>query len=414
MKKNFLLIGYNFYPEPTGIGKYSGEMLYWLAKNGHECTAITAYPYYPYWKIQEPYHKKRFGYTSEREEFPSGGSLTIHRCPMYVPAKPSGLKRMLLDFSFLVSSFLKLLQLTLKTKIDTVFVVAPSFHFGLLGVLYKKIKKGQFIYHIQDMQIEAARDLKMISSEKIINSLFKLEQYIFSNADIISSISTGMVHRIQEKANTPVMLFPNWTDTTLFYPIENKGALKTEFGFQPTDKIILYSGAIGEKQGLEAILEVAKNYRNNPTVKFIICGSGPYKQTLQALATSLDLPNVVFFPLQPFDKFNRFLNAADIHLVIQKANASDLVMPSKITTILAVGGLAVITANEESSLHALVRAHNMGILVQAENQQALNYGIEQAIVLDGSVMTKNARGYAENYLAINKIMEGFQKMASIT
>ncbi|RZJ58463.1 MAG: colanic acid biosynthesis glycosyltransferase WcaI [Hymenobacter sp.] len=408
MKKKFLLIGYNFYPEPTGIGKYSGEMLYWLAENGYECTAITAYPYYPYWKIQEPYHKKRFGYASERKDFSSGGSLTIHRCPMYVPTKPSGMKRMLLDFSFLISASLKLLQLTLKSKIDTVFVVAPSFHFGLLGVLYKKIKNGQFIYHIQDMQIEAARDLKMITLEKVISALFKLEQYIFSNADIISSISNGMAHRIQEKANKPVTLFPNWTDTELFYPIEDKAALKIEFGFKSTDKIILYSGAIGEKQGLEAILAVAKNYHNNHEIKFVICGSGPYKQTLQALATSLGLHHVVFFPLQPLDKFNRFLNTADVHLVIQKANASDLVMPSKITTILAIGGLAVITANEESSLYSLIQTHNMGILVPAENQQALNAGIEQALVMNSSNTTRNARTYAENYLAINKIMKNFK------
>ncbi|RZK36711.1 MAG: colanic acid biosynthesis glycosyltransferase WcaI, partial [Hymenobacter sp.] len=43
MKKSFLLIGYNFHPEPTGIGKYSGEMAYWLAEHGHDCTVITAY-----------------------------------------------------------------------------------------------------------------------------------------------------------------------------------------------------------------------------------------------------------------------------------------------------------------------------------------------------------------------------------
>ena len=374
MKKTFLLIGYNFYPEPTGIGKYSGEMLYWLAKNGYECTAVTAYPYYPYWKIQEPYYQKRFGYTSERENFPSGGSLNIHRCPMYVPAKPSGIKRMLLDFSFLASAFFKLLQLATSKKIDTVFVVAPSFHFGLLGLIYKKLKKAKFVYHIQDMQIEAARDLQMIKSERAIKALFQVEKYILHSADTISSISPGMVHRIQEKAKAPVALFPNWTDTELFYPIEDKANLKTEFGFTPTDKIILYSGAIGEKQGLEAIIEAAKNYLQRPEIKFVICGSGPYKKTLQALAVDLGLHNVIFFPLQPFDKFNRFLNAADIHLVIQKANASDLVMPSKITTILAVGGLAIITANEGSGLYSLIHEYNMGLLVQAENQYALNGG----------------------------------------
>ena len=78
-----------------------------------------------------------------------------------------------------------------------------------------------------------------------------------------------------------------------------------------------------------------------PDLKFIICGSGPYKKELQKMADSLNLNNVNFFPTQPFEKFNQFLNLADLHLIIQKASASDLVMPSKLTTILAVGGISL-------------------------------------------------------------------------
>jgi colanic acid biosynthesis glycosyl transferase WcaI len=410
MKKRILLIGYNFYPEPTGIGKYSGEMMQWLANNGHDCAAITAYPYYPYWKVQEPYYRKRFSYTTENEKFSSGGHLTTYRCPMYVPSKPSGLKRILLDFTFLISAFFRLLLLLPKQKFDVVFVVAPSFHFGFLGVLYKKIKNARFIYHIQDMQIEAARDLQMIKSDAVINSLFKLEKYILNNADIVSSISAGMLDRIQQKVLKPVLLFPNWTDTELFYPIKDKARLKQEFGFEPTEKIILYSGAIGEKQGLEAIIQAATTYQDNAKVRFVICGSGPYKQTLQNMAERLALSNILFAPIQPFDKFNRFLNAADIHLVIQKANASDLVMPSKITTILAVGGLAIITANEGSSLHSLVQKYDMALLIPAENQLALNDGIQQAIDMDNRVTANNARAYAENNLSINKVMKKFEEV----
>lgn len=178
MKGRILLIGYNFYPEPTGIGKYSGEMIYWLAKEGYDCTVITTYPYYPYWKVQDPYSKRKFWYKTEEERFDSGGKVTICRCPMYVPAKPSGLKRILLDFSFLISASFKLLQLLSKTRFNVTCVIAPSFQFGLLGVLYKSIRNTKLVYHIQDMQIEAARDLKLIRSPRIINLLFKLENYI--------------------------------------------------------------------------------------------------------------------------------------------------------------------------------------------------------------------------------------------
>jgi len=409
MAKRILLIGYNFSPEPTGIGKYSGEMMEWLANAGYDCSVITTYPYYPYWKVQEPYYKNRFWYLKETSAKESGGKITVYRCPMYVPKQPTGLKRILLDFSFMGTAFLKLTTLMFHKKYEVVITVVPSFQFGLLGYFYKVFRKAKTVYHIQDMQIEAAQDLNMIKSKRMIDLLYKVERFIFNKTDIVSSISESMVAKIQEKAHKKVVLFPNWTDTHFFSPLTNKEQLKLNFGFLPTDKIVLYSGAIGEKQGLEAIILAAETFKEEVNIKFLICGSGPYKEKLQHLAASKYLNNVIFFPLQPIEKFNQFLNMADVHLVIQKAKASDLVMPSKLTTILSVGGLALITANEDSGLYALVNKYKMGILVNAEEQVALNKGIEEALTSsEREKIMENARLYAEGYLEVNNIMRTFE------
>ncbi|SNC77536.1 colanic acid biosynthesis glycosyl transferase WcaI [Hymenobacter gelipurpurascens] len=407
MKKRILLIGYNFYPELTGIGKYSGEMLLWLSRQGFNCTALTAYPYYPSWKVQDPYVSRQFSYTTEHKEFPSGGTLCIHRCPMYVPSVPSGLKRVLLDASFLFSACLKLLWLIPRNRFDLIISVAPSFHFGLLALLARSIRKCLFMYHIQDLQIEAARDLGIIKSAKAVKAMFGLERFILNRADYISSISAPMVARIQSKVGRKVMLLPNWADTCRFYPLPDRGQLKRKFGFQEGDKIVLYSGAIGEKQGLEAILYAAQVFRHQARFKFLICGSGPYKQRLEALCEKLQLTNVQFIPLQADIQFNAFLNMADVHLVIQKSSAGDLVMPSKLTTILAVGGLAIITANEGSGLYAMVSHYNIGLLVPAEDQMALNACLEKALANDHDQLRGNARRYAESYLSIDSIMNEF-------
>jgi colanic acid biosynthesis glycosyl transferase WcaI len=400
MAQRLLLIGVNYAPEPTGIGKYSGEMIRWLANNGYDCTVITAYPYYPQWKVQEPYFKNRYWYKKETTD-----NITVYRCPQYIPADPSGKKRMVMDFTFLLSTFFKLLQLLFVKKFDIVMIVVPPFHLGLLGVFYKKIRGAKLFYHIQDLQIEAARDLGMIHSPSLIRLLFKLERYVMKQADTISSISEGMIRKIRQKTGRNIMLFPNWVDVSLFYPLDNRGSLKTEYGFKITDKVVLYSGAIGEKQGLESILYTAATLKD---IQFLICGSGPYKEKLMGMAAEQGLQNVIFFPLQPFERFNHFLNMADVHLVIQKANAGDLVMPSKLTTIMAVGGLAVVTANSDTSLHEVVRAQHIGILVAAEDQLALNEGIHTAVHNEPGHITGNAREYALNYLAIDKIMVRFE------
>ena len=54
--KEVLVYGINFYPELTGIGKYTGDMVDWLVSKNVKCTVITSFPYYPYWEIQKPYN----------------------------------------------------------------------------------------------------------------------------------------------------------------------------------------------------------------------------------------------------------------------------------------------------------------------------------------------------------------------
>ncbi|MBT9187522.1 WcaI family glycosyltransferase [Zobellia russellii] len=408
--RHILFIGYNYSPELTGIGKYSGEMMEWLAEQGHQCTVLTAYPYYPYWKIQQPYRKNRFWYKNEVQHFASGGTLKVMRCPMYVPNQPSGLKRMLLDTSFSISALARMQPLLLQKKYDWVISISPSFQSGLLGSLYKNLRGAKHLHHIQDLQIEAAQDLGLIKNPRLLKLLYATERYIFKHSDVVSSISDGMMDRIEKKAEKPLLFFPNWTDTNSFYPItENCGSLKEKFGFAPDDWVVLYSGAIGEKQGLETILHTARSLEGHKRLKFAICGTGPYKETLISLANEMGLTNMHFLPLQPKEDFNDFLNMANLHLVIQKEKASDLVMPSKLTTILSVGGLALITANKSSSLHKIVTKHKMGLLVNAEDQQALNDGVLNAFLSnENNSIKKAARAYAEEYLAIGKIMKSFE------
>jgi colanic acid biosynthesis glycosyl transferase WcaI len=76
-----------------------------------------------------------------------------------------------------------------------------------------------------------------------------------------------------------------------------------------------------------------------------------------------------------------------------------------------VEGLALITANKGTSLYELVTTHKMGIVVQAENQQALYEGLLQAINEDSGHITSRAGEYARNYLAIDSIMTSFEREA---
>ncbi len=399
--RRILIIGINCFPELTGIGKYTGEMVHWLADNGYECSVITTYPYYPYWQVQKPYSGKWY-----KKEHYTGGKLTLYRCPFYVPATPSGLKRVIHEASFFLSAFWVVLRLLFKPAHDEIICVAPPFHLGFLGLFYRFFKGGRLTYHIQDLQIEAARDLQVLKPAWIFTLLFKLEKFILKRADRVSTISEGMKRKVRLKTGGDVMLFPNWSETGTIFPLPQKADLKSIWNFRQNEKIVLYSGSIGEKQGLEVLLDIASDLRSDENIRIVICGSGPYKAKLQKSAIERGLSNVSFLPLQEREVFNQFLNMADVHLVLQKADASDLVMPSKLTNILSAGALALVTANAGTSLYEVIREHRMGVVIPPEDYEALKNGILTCCRNDYSEERRNARLYAERYLDKDRILQG--------
>ncbi len=399
-KKRILLLGINFSPELTGIGKYSGEMIDWLVKDGYDCTVVTSFPYYPNWSVQKPYRGLFY-----KKEVHASGDLRVYRCPLYVPAVPTGKKRILHDISFFLTSMLMMIYLLFKPKSDYVFCVAPPFHLGFLSSFYCFIKGSKMIYHIQDLQIEAARDLGVIKNQSLFGLMLKMEKFIINRTTYVSTISEGMLEKVALKTTKKVLMFPNWVDVKEFHPIDKKEELKKQWGFTSADKIVLYSGSIGEKQGLESLISIADDFQHHANIQFIICGNGPYRNKLQEIATSKKLLNISFLPLQPLHIFNEFLNMSDVHLVLQKKNACDLMMPSKLAGILSSGGLALVTAEQGSTLHKIIKGNDMGVVIDCENESLLASTILACCSENHQQRTHNAREYAMRELNRDVILK---------
>ncbi|HTL09364.1 MAG TPA: WcaI family glycosyltransferase [Chitinophagaceae bacterium] len=400
-----LIYGINYAPELTGIGKYTGEMGAWLAQHGHTVDVITAIPYYPMWKVQQGYSNRWW-----HKEKIEGASIT--RCPLYIPAKVTAGKRILHEFSFVAAMLPAWFRTLFRKKYDVVICISPPFHLGLLPLLYSRIRGAKLITHVQDLQVDAARDLGMIKNKGFLSVMFGLEKFILKRSDRVSTISPGMQKKIESKGIAPgkIVLFPNWVDEQTIRPLRKEESLRKEFGLKDSDKVVLYAGNVGEKQGLEMILEVAKSFITDSTVHFIISGNGGGREKLEASAREANLSNVQFYPLQPYHRLSALLATADVHLVLQKKSATDLVMPSKLVSILAAGGLPIVTAAPGSSLYQVIDKYKTGLLVEPENTVALKEGIEQALNNNMELYKANARSYAEEFLSKESIMKHWEEV----
>ncbi len=405
-----LLYGLNFSPELTGIGKYTGEMAAWLADRGHQVHVVAAPPYYPAWCIRADYRGQAF-----RTEHPGSG-LTVYRTPLYVPAKPSGVKRMLHLFSFMLGSVPRMLR-EIFWRPEVVWTVEPTFFGAPLALLVGRAAGAGTWLHVQDYEVDAAFDLGLLPAKGAVHAVaLALERYFTRAFDRVSSISPMMVARAQQKGVSPeqAVLFPNWVDVAAIQP-EGDGeqnAFRQELGLAGKT-ILLYSGNMGNKQGLESLAPLAASFASDPSVHFVFCGDGAFRPQLETLVAGLR--NVTLLALQPMERLNALLNAADVHLLLQRAGAADLVMPSKLTGMLSSGRPVLATADRGTMLAEVISGMGeegaLGLTVSPGDADALHAAAKRLIESPElrRVQGQNARQYAVRWLSKEEVLTRFEQ-----
>lgn len=343
----------NYAPELTGIGKYTGEMAEWLAAQGHEVRVIAAPPYYPEWQIGPGYSATRYCKETVR-------GVSVWRCPLWVPKKQSGKNRLLHLASFALTSFPAMLAQAFWRP-DVVLVIEPPFFCAPTAWGIARLNGAKAWLHIQDFEIDAAFELGFLKSKTLRNFVSTIERWMMRRFDVVSTISRNMVGRLGAKGvdSARQVFFPNWVDAETIFPLSYPSSFRSELGIPGDTIVALYAGNMGEKQGLDILLEAAQYLADRQDLLFVLCGEGTAKSRLMDLGKKLG--NVVFLSLQPAERLNDLLNLADIHLLPQRADAADLVMPSKLLGMYASARPVIATSTQGTELASM--AEGRGIVV---------------------------------------------------
>jgi colanic acid biosynthesis glycosyl transferase WcaI len=390
----------NFAPELTGIGKYTGEMAAWLSEAEHEVRVVTSPPYYPDWHLPRKYVGVRW--VSEKWQ-----KIDVLRCPLWVPSKPGGLKRILHLASFALSSFFPVISLA-RWRPNVVWVVQPTLFCAPAAALVAASSGAKSWLHIQDFEVDAAFDIGLVKGSLLRRWVSTGERWLMRRFDRVSTISGRMMDRARAKAvpNYKCRFFPNWVDISSIKPApasSYRGELSIEAGLP----VALYSGNMGNKQGLEILAAVAAQ---RPEVTFVFCGDGSGKEDLVRRCEGLT--NVRFLPLQPLERLSDLLALADVHLLPQRADAADLVMPSKLTGMLASGRCVVATAAPHTELAQVVSDKaNCGLVVPPEDPDAMAAAIAK-LAADPELRARlgaNGRAYAEANLDRDAVLRRFEQ-----
>lgn len=416
-----LLYGINFAPELTGIGKYTGEMAAWLAARGHDVRVVTAPPYYPAWAVSPGFAN---AYSST--PMPAAPGAQLLRCPLWVPPQPGGAKRLLHLASFALSS-LPVMLAQIFWRPHAVWVVEPALFCAPTALVVARLTGAKAWLHVQDFEVDAAFDLGLLKGERIRNAVASVERWLMRRFDVVSTISQRMHQRLLVKGVdvARAKMAVNWVDMAQFGKPSEAGvaAYRRELKIPPGATVALYSGNMGGKQGLEVLAEAAKLTAKVPVqtmdsevaannsvasqeVVFVFCGDGAGRSDL--VERCQGLTNVRFIDLQPAERLPDLLATADIHLLPQRADAADLVMPSKLTGMLASARPVVATAKVGTELASVVQS--CGLVVPPEDPAALAQAIHTLAANPALRRTLGTAGfaYAQAHLDREAVLERFE------
>src|SRR5215831_5622245 len=159
------IVGINYAPELTGIGVYTAGLAEFLASRGISVDVYTGFPYYPMW-AKAPEHR---GTWSARERI---NGVSVRRHYLYVPARPSAVKRMLHELSFVASASLGYLR---GPRADCTIVVSPPLFLGVPILLMARLKGSQTVFHVQDLQPDAAIDFGLLRPSALTQFFYWVE-----------------------------------------------------------------------------------------------------------------------------------------------------------------------------------------------------------------------------------------------
>ena len=113
---------------------------------------------------------------------------------------------------------------------------------------------------------------------------------------------------------------------------------------------------------------------------------------------------MLLLPLQPFERLGDLLGLADMHLLPQSPEAEDLVLPSKLSGMLASGRPVIATCRRDTEIANVVS--ECGLVVAPGDGAGLAQAImkladDPALCLQLGI---HARHYAETHLASEAVL----------
>lgn len=387
-ERRILIIGINYWPEPTGIAPYTTEAAEHLAEAGYGVDVLCGMPSFPQWRVLDSYD----GRWSAREQI---RGVNVHRVRHYV-GSADAVRRGLYEATFSARA-LESLRLP---RPDAVIGIVPSLSGGVAARIAASRYRVPYGLIIQDLMGPSAAQSGTSGGGRVARITGMVERWAVRGAARVGAVSDGFLPYLRSSgiAAERLTLLPNWTRVS-GSPRDRAGA-RAALGWPADEQIVLHAGTMGAKQGLEQVIDAARiaAERQQP-VTFVMLGDGNQRRKLEELAGGL--ATCRFLDPLAESAFPDALTAADVLLLSERASVQEMCLPSKLTSYFVAGRPVVAMTGTNSAAAREVERSGGGLRVPAGNPRALLSAIEclQRDPERAATLGRAGAAYAQSHLS---------------
>ena len=392
------------YYDPEPIPK-PAELAEELARRGHQVSVLTGLPNYPTGRLFPGYGLRLY----KRETIRGIPILRVFEVPYH---SGSSLGRFLNYGSFMFAASGAAATIV---RPDVVYVCHPPLTVGVPAWVLRLVKGCPFVYDVQDVWPDEAIFAGMMREGIVSRLLRVLETAVYKRASRIVVATAGARDNLLGKGVPAgkVSVVPNW--------IFGEGLVQASRADEEAARALLasdgaftvtFAGNTGLVQGLDGMLEAARQCLPRTDIAFRIVGDGSDLPRLRKLAERLELKNLRFLGRLPSSQMPAVLAASDALLVtLRPGPLMDLALPTKTLAYLAAARPVLVAAG--GAAEQLVRDCDAGLTVRPGEPQDLARAIQQLAAMSAAereAMGQRGRDWVSRRFARQQLVDRLEAL----
>lgn len=393
-----LLVAMNYAPELSGTAPYTTAWARHMAQR-HDVAVLAGPPHYPEWRIHDGYDGWRRSSTID--------GVHVHRLRHFVPSRTSAPARLAHETTFAARVLAE--HGRIRRRPDLVLAVTPPLFGAAAAAALARRLRVPFGLVVQDVYTAGLREIATGAPRGAARAIEAVERRVLRSAASVLTIHERFGATLRALGVPPagIDIVGNWVHIPQATGSGAEQRARLGWG---EEFVVLHAGNMGAKQGLDTVVEAARLADDGDLpLRYVLMGDGNQRPGLERLAAGVR--RLQFLPSVDSAAYADILKAADLLLINERPEVTEMSLPSKLTSYCAAGRPILAATGRSGATAAAVTSTGAGLVIapgrpDAMNQAALRLSADP---VRAAGMGRHGAVFAEQHQSSVAAMTGYDR-----